>query len=107
MNMINGKKNTNSNNKYLTRCHYYGKLIDWEYVSGAIVLKLKVYTATEYYGSNNTIRIYVPTDLENIIKDRLIINENYLVVAAPYRVRFADNYRHRVDMLINIFQEII
>lgn len=105
--MIDGKKNCNSNLKYLTRCHYYGKLIDYEYISNAIVLKLKVYTATEYYGNSNIIRVYVPTDLENIIKDRLIINENYLVIAAPYKIRFADNYRHRVDMLINIFQEVI
>lgn len=105
--MKNGKQNNSSNLKYLTRCHYYGKLIDYEYVSGAIVLKLKVYTATEYYGNSNIIRIYVPTDLENTIKDRVIINDNYLVIAAPYKVRFADNYRHRVDMLINLFQEVL
>lgn len=102
-----GKKQTNSNTKYLTRCQYYGKLIDYEYVSNAIVLKLKVYTATEYYGNSSIIRIYVPSDLENTIKDRIIINENYLIIAAPYRVRFADNYRHRVDMLINIFREVM
>ncbi len=105
--MKQGKLNNNTSLKYLTRCQYYGKLIDYEYVSDAIVLKFQVYTATEYYGSSNIIRIYVPTDLENVIKDRIILNENYLIIAAPYKIRFADNYRHRVDMLINIFQEVL
>lgn len=105
--MKDGKKNNSSSLKYLTRCHYYGKLTDYEYVSGAIVLKLKTYTATEYFGSSNTIRVYVPTDLENTIKDRLIMNENYLIIATPYKIRFSNEYRHRVDMLINIFQEVI
>lgn len=105
--MKSGKKQSNNNLRYLTRCQYYGTLLDYEYVSNAMILKFKVYNATDFFGSGNTIRIYVPTDLENSIKDRVIMNENYLIIAAPYRVRFADNYRHRVDMLINIFQEVI
>lgn len=105
--MKNGKQNNSTNLKYLTRCQYYGKLIDYEYVSEAMILKFLVYTATEYYGSSNIIRLYVPTDLENTIKDRVIINENYFIISAPYKLKFKQNYRHRVDMLINIFQEII
>lgn len=105
--MNSGKRQSNNNLRYLTRCHYYGTLLDYEYVSNAMVLKFKVYNATDFFGSGNTIRIYVPTDLENSLRDKLIMNENYLIIAAPYRINFATNYRHRVDMLINIFQEVI
>lgn len=97
---------SNSNLKYLTRCQYYGKLIDWEYVSEAMVLKLKTYTATEHFGGSNIIRLYVPTELEFDIRNELIVGDNYLVIAAPYRIYFKDNYRHRVDLLLNIFKEV-
>ena len=60
-----GEDNSNSNLKYLSRCQYFGKLIDYEYVTEAMVLKLLVYTATEYFGGSSTIRIYVPTEMED------------------------------------------
>ena len=66
------------NNKYLSRCQYYGKLIDWDYVEECMVLKFAVYTATEYYGNTSTIRIYVPTEMEDDIINELfkLIMEN-------------------------------
>lgn len=102
----NIKNYETSNLKYLTRCQYYGKLIDIEYVSEATVLIFQVYTATEFYGNKGTIRIYVPTDLENRINNNVVINEKYFIIAAPYKLTFAQNYKHRVDMLLNIFQEV-
>ena len=69
----NFKKNNNNDNtrnnltrgtnnyKYLSRCHYYGTLKDIEYISDAMVLVFKCYIATEYYGGNNNIMVYVPT----------------------------------------------
>lgn len=101
------KNNINSNLKYLTRCQYYGQLLDWEYVSDAMVLVFKVYTATEYFGNSSKIRIYVPTKLEQKLAEELETGENYLVITAPYRINFKENYRHRVDLLLNIFKEVI
>lgn len=99
--------NVNSNLKYLSRCQYYGKLENWEYVSDAMILIFKVYTATEYFGNESKIRVYVPTKLEVKLNDVLTIGENYLVITAPYRINLKQKYRHRVDLLIAIFQEII
>ena len=96
-----------SNLKYISRCQYYGKLLDWEYVSGAMVLVFQVYTATEFYGRQQKIRIYVPTRFEDRLANELEQGENYLVIAAPYRVTFKNEYRHRVDMLLAIFKEVL
>ena len=99
---------TNQNNKkYLSRCQYYGKLIDWDYIEECMVLKFAVYTATEYYGNTSTIRIYVPSDMENDIINELFKGDNYFIIASPYRVTFKQVYKHRVDLLLNIFKEII
>ena len=94
-------------NKYLTRCHYYGRLKDIEYISGATVLVLSSYVATSYYGNSSPVRIYVPTDMEDGVINRVTINENYYIIAAPYKVQFNKQYRHRVDLLLNIFEEIL
>lgn len=96
-----------SNLKYITRCQYYGKLENWEYVSEAMVLVFKAYTATEYYGNSSKIRIYVPTELETRLSNELEIGENYLVISAPYRICFDNRYKHRVDLLLAIFKEVI
>jgi hypothetical protein len=96
-----------SNLKYFSRCQYYGKLLDWQYVSGAMVLIFQVYTATEFYGKQQKIRIYVPTKFEDRLAGELEQGENYLVIAAPYRVTFKNEYRHRVDMLLGIFKEVL
>lgn len=106
MNKIKDDK-PNSNLKYLSRSYYYGKLLDYEFVSEAMILKFSVYTASEYFAGNNIIRIYVPTSLELDLQQALRINSNYFIVAAPYRVRFNKTYQHRVDMLMNIFEEIL
>lgn len=106
MNKVTGD-NPNSNLKYLTRSYYYGKLLDYEFVSGAMILKIVCYTLSEYFGGTSIIRIYVPTSLEDILQSTLRISSNYFIVAAPYRVNFNKKYQHRVDMLINIFEEII
>lgn len=98
---------TKQNLKYLSRCHYYGKLEDWEYVAGAMMLRLRSYTATEFFGGSNIIRLYVPTDLERRLADALIVGDFYYVIAAPYKLTYASTYRHRVDLLLNIFQEVI
>lgn len=99
--------NSNSNLKYLSRCQYYGKLLDWDYIDyGAMVLKFQVYTATEYYGKSTVIRLYVPSEMEDRLKDNLVQGYNYLIIAAPYRLNFKKTYRHRVDLLLNIFQEV-
>lgn len=108
--MANKKKiekiSSKENLKYITRLFYYGKLLDWEFVNESMVLKFCVYTGTQYYGNSNNIRIYVPTDLENDLFDNLITGDNYFVIAAPYRTKFANKYPYRVDMLLNIFKEI-
>lgn len=106
MNKVTGD-NPNSNLKYLTRNYYYGKLLDYEFVSEAMILKLACYTATEYFGGTTTVRVYVPTSLEYRLRQTLKINENYFIIAAPYRINFNKKYQHRVDMLINIFEEIM
>ena len=100
--------NTNQqNNKYLSRCQYYGKLIDWDYVEECMVLKFAVYTATEFYANTSTIRIYVPSDMEKDIINELFKGDNYFIIAAPYIVTFKQIYKYRVDLLLNIFKEII
>ena len=99
--------NVNSNLKYLSRCQYYGTLENWEYVSDAMVLIFKVYTATEYFGRESKIRIYVPDKLELKLSKELEVGENYLVITAPYRINFKEKYRHRVDLLLAIFKEVI
>lgn len=97
----------NSNKKYLSRCFYYGKLLDWEFVESAMILKFTVYTATEYYGKDTIIRIYVPTELEQHLMHTLTIGDKYMIVSAPYRVKFKQRYNHRVDLLLQIFKEVI
>ena len=100
--------NTNQqNNKYLSRCQYYGKLIDWDYIEECMVLKFAVYTATEFYANTSTIRIYVPSDMEKDIINELFKGDNYFIIAAPYRVTFKQTCKYRVDRLLNIFKEII
>lgn len=97
----------NENLKYISRCQYYGKLLDWEYISGdAMVLKFTVYSATEYFGGSTTIRVYVPTEMEHKLVNELIVGENYFIIASPYRVKLKQTYPHRVDLLLNIFKEI-
>jgi len=100
-------KPQDTNLKYHTRCQYYGKLIDWEFISGAMILKLACYTATEYFGGSNTIRLYVPTEIEQDLMRELVVGEKYLAIAAPYKLLFKKEYRHRVDLLLNIFKEVI
>ena len=96
-----------SNNKYLTRSMYYGRLKDIEYVNDAVILIFIVYTATEFFANSCTIRVYVPTSIQDRIVDEVVAGDTYLVVTAPYRINFNKAYRHRVDMLVNIFKEII
>lgn len=98
---------TTQNLKYLTRCHYYGKLENWEYIAGAMILRVRTYTATEYFGGSNMLRLYVPSDIERRLANNLIVGANYFVIAAPYKLTYAATYRHRVDLLLNIFQEVI
>lgn len=98
---------TIEDNKYLTRCHYYGELVDIEYVNEALVLKFVAYTATKYYGNSSPIRIYVPSEMEDRLIPELIMNDTYYIVAAPYRIQFHKTYKHRVDLLLNIFREVI
>ena len=92
--------------KYISRCFYFGILNDIEYISNGMVLKFGVYTACQYYGNSTPIRIYVPTNLEQKLEDNLEINERYFVIAAPYKVRGAKEYLHRVDLLLHIFKEV-
>ena len=100
--------NTNQqNNKYLSRCQYYGKLIDWDYVEECMVLKFAVYTATEFYANTSTIRIYVPSGMEKDIINELFKGDNYFIISVPYRVTFKQTYKYRVDLLLNIFKEIV
>ena len=94
------------NLKYLTRLYYYGKLLDWDYVGEYMIIKLNTYTATEYFGGSNVIRLLVPTELENDIRNNLIVGEKYLALGAPYSLHFKKEYRHRVDLLLHIFKEV-
>lgn len=96
-----------SNYKYISRCQYYGKLIDYEYVSDAMILKFVTYAASEYFGGSITVRVYVPTELEEDIRQNVIIGEYYLVHCVPYRINFNGKYRHRVDLLLNLFEVIV
>jgi len=93
-----------SNLKYLSRCQYYGKLVDWEYPEGTdgLVLKFSVFTSTPYYSNRCTIRIYVPSDREDYIHEISEIGEEYLIIAAPYKIRMSRGYPHRVDLLLEI-----
>lgn len=100
------KREEKHNLKYLSRLHYYGKLLDWDYVGEFMILKLKCFTATEYYANNVTIRLLVPTIMEKDIKDELIVGDNYYIIAAPYSLLFDKKYRHRVDLLLHIFKEV-
>lgn len=101
------KRDSNSNLKYLTRLQYYGKLLNWVYVNGAMVLEFACYTATEHFAGSSTIRVYVPTEIENDLRKALIVGDKYFIICAPYKLSFHTTYRHRVDLLLNIFQEII
>ncbi|MCM1324185.1 MAG: hypothetical protein NC218_08480 [Acetobacter sp.] len=101
------KNDSNHNLKYLTRCYYYGTLKDWDYVGEALVIQLQTYTATEFFGGSNTIRIYVPTDIQQDVLNELIVGENYFLICAPYKLKFKKTYKHRVDLLLNIFKEIV
>lgn len=95
------------NLKYLSRCHYYGKLIDMDYTEGgALVIKLSCYVATSCTGNVSSIRLYVPTDMENEIINYLNIGENYYVISAPYRVSGMQKFSTRVDLVLNIFKEL-
>ena len=99
--------NTNQqNNKYLSRCQYYGKLIDWDYIEECMVLKFAVYTATEFYANTSTIRIYVPIDMEKDIINELFKGDNYFIIAAPWRVTVRQGYEDRVDLVLDIFKGI-
>lgn len=93
--------------KYLSRCYYTGRLKDWEYVNGCMVLKLVVYSACQYFGGSTVVRLYVPTDLEQLIENELEQNEIYSVVAIPYKVSANKSYPYRVDLLLNITKTII
>lgn len=99
--------NSKSNLKYLSRCQYFGKLTDYEYVSEAMILVFNIYTASEYFGGSTNIRVYVPTELEKELQQNLIVGENYLLFTVPYRIKFNKKYNHRVDLLLNIFSEVI
>lgn len=101
VNFIGSKENL----KYISRCFYYGTLKDFEYVNGGLVLKMAVYTATKYTATTTIIRMYVPSDLEEHIIDLLECGSNYWTICAPYKVRGAQNYNYRVDLLLNIFPE--
>lgn len=96
-----------NNLKYLTRSYTYGKLKDIEYVNEAMVLVFESYVACEYFGGTTPIRVYVPTVLEDKLRQTLICGDCYFIVTAPYRISFRKKYQHRVELLLNIFQEII
>lgn len=93
--------------KYLSRCYYTGKLKDWEYVNGCMVLKLIVYSACQYFGGSTVVRLYVPTDLEEKIENELEQNEIYSVVAIPYKVSANKLYQYRVDLVLHITKGFI
>ena len=103
----NNKKVGKSNLKYITRGNYYGKLKDIEYVSEAMILVFQCYVASEYFGGTVPLRVYVPTEMENRLLNQITIGMDYFVITAPYRIEFKKKYQHRVDLLLNIFEEII
>ena len=41
------------------------------------------------------------------IINELFKGDNYFIIAAPYRVTFKQTYKYRVDLLLNIFKEIV
>lgn len=95
------------NLKYITRCSYYGKLTDMEYLeSGALVIRLACYTASYCTASTTTVRIYIPTDMENEIIDFLTIGFNYFIVCCPYRSFNSKGYPYRVDLALHVFKEV-
>ena len=96
-----------NNLKYLTRSYTYGKMKDIEYVNEAMVLVFESYVACEYLGGTTPIRVYVPTVLEDKLRQTLICGDCYFIVTAPSRISFRKKYQHRVELLLNIFQEII
>lgn len=100
------KSGAEENLKYLSRNFYYGKLVDWEFVSDAMVLIFSVYTATQYFGKSTNIRVYVPTDMEDELCEKLVTGDNYFIISVPYKIKLSVGYQHRVDLLLNIFKEI-
>ena len=98
----NNSYNPEENLKYLSRCQYYGTLEDCEYPEvGGLILKFKVFTATSFYAVNVTIRIYVPTEMEDDVHYQMEIGERYWVLCSPYTIRLGKSYPHRVDLLLN------
>lgn len=93
--------------RYYTRLHYFGKLLDWLYVGDKMVVEILVYSACEHCATTNKIRLYVPTGLEDRLSKTLVVGDKYYIIAAPYKLQFDGKYKHRVDILLNIFQEII
>lgn len=103
------KKNKNTAEfelRYLNRLFYYGKITNLDSVEGALIITLKCYTASRYFGGYNNVRIYVPSDLENDIVREVTIGDDYFAICAPYRVTFKMTYRHRVDLLLQLFKAV-
>jgi hypothetical protein len=94
------------NYKYINRSFYFGYLEDWEYMNGAMILKMKCYTATMYFGNTVPVRIFVPTDMEEFLEENLVTGDKYFCVTAPYKCSVAKGYNYRVELLLNIFKEI-
>lgn len=92
--------------KYVSRCHYSGKLIKMERTEAQknLVLTLLCRVATPYYDKNVKVRIYVPQAVEPYLNYSLVIGSEYFVVCAPYASNFK-GYRHRVDMLLNMYRK--
>ena len=106
-NSSNSKKNTAEFElRYLNRLFYYGKITNLDSVEGALIITLKCYTASRYFGGYNNVRIYVPSDLENDIIREVTIGDDYFAICAPYRVTFKMTYRHRVDLLLQLFKAV-
>lgn len=107
-------KNDKQNYKYLNRCHYFGRLVDIESVTDPkddtilhSILKFRCYSATEFFANSTNVRVYVPDDICYRLINELFIGQDYYIIASPYKVAFKQNYPHRVDLLLNIFQRII
>lgn len=100
-------KSSNNNKKYLSRCQYFGKLENWDYVGNMMVLSVRVYTACEHFGKSIPVKISVPTELEERLSRELMIGNDYFYICTPYRVTLGEKFRHRVDLLLNIFEEIV
>lgn len=93
--------------RYYTKLYYYGKLVDWDYCEGAMVLKLNIYAACEYCGTNVNIRLYVPTDLEKQVLNMIQVGNYYFIQAIPYKLKFNKRFPYRVDLLLNIFERVV